>query len=102
MSFSEDKFSDDSRLHLAQIIDNINAGIWEYNINTRAIKWSAGFYSILGYETNEIECSNHIFFDHLLYHQDKSVFLNALSDQSSNPAKPIHIRLLTKSSGYHW
>ena len=27
MSFSEDKFSDDSRLHLAQIIDNINAAI---------------------------------------------------------------------------
>ncbi|MEZ2336303.1 PAS domain-containing protein [Mucilaginibacter sp. RCC_168] len=102
MSFSEDRFSDDSRLHLAQIIDNINAGIWEYNINTRVIKWSAGFYSILGYEANEIECSNHIFFDHLLYHQDKAVFLNALNDQSANSAKPIQIRLLTKSSGYHW
>jgi PAS domain S-box-containing protein len=102
MSFSEDKFSDGSRLHLAQIIDNINAGIWEYNINTRAIEWSVGFYTILGYEPNEIECSNHIFFDHLLYHQDKAVFLNALNDQNTVSAKPIQIRLLTKSSGYHW
>ncbi|HMG10493.1 MAG TPA: ATP-binding protein [Mucilaginibacter sp.] len=100
MSFSEDKFSDDSRLHLAQIIDNINAGIWEYNINTRNIKWSAGFYSVLGYEPDEIECSNHIFFEQLLYHQDKPIFLSALT--SSNPAKPIQIRLLTKASGYHW
>lgn len=100
MSFSEDKFSDDSRLHLAQIIDNVNAGIWEYNISTRAIKWSTGFYTILGYAPNEIECSNHLFFEHLLYHQDKHIFLNALNNQNS--AKPLQIRLLTKASGYHW
>lgn len=100
MSFSEDKFSDDSRLHLAQLIDNINAGIWEYNINTRVIKWSTGFYTLLGYQPGEIECSNHLFFEHLLYHQDKSVFLNALTNQTHS--NPVHIRLLTKASGYHW
>ncbi|MDR6945039.1 PAS domain-containing sensor histidine kinase [Mucilaginibacter pocheonensis] len=100
MGFSEDKFSDDSRLHLAQLIDNINAGIWEYNISTRSIKWSAGFYALLGYEPGEIECSNHSFFEHLLYHQDKSVFLNALTNQTHTG--PVHIRLLTKASGYHW
>ncbi|MDN3549519.1 PAS domain-containing sensor histidine kinase [Mucilaginibacter aquaedulcis] len=102
MSFSEDKFSDDSRLHLAQIIDNINAGIWEYNINTRVIKWSAGFYTLLGYEPGEIECSNHTFFEQLLYHQDKTIFLNALTNQNSKQSNPVQVRLLTKSSGYHW
>lgn len=102
MGFSEDKFSADSRLHLAQIIDNINAGIWEYNINTRTIKWSAGFYTILGYEPGEIECSNHLFFEHLLYHQDKSIFLNALNDHGQHTGQPVQVRLLTKASGYHW
>lgn len=103
MSFSEGhKFSDDSKQHLAQIIDNINAGIWEYNITTRDIKWSSGFYTVLGYEPGEIECSNHIFFEHLLYHADKPAFLAALNGQHPVTALPLQIRLLTKSSGYHW
>jgi PAS domain-containing protein/two-component sensor histidine kinase len=103
MSFSEGhKFSDDSKQHLAQIIDNINAGIWEYNITTKDIKWSIGFYTVLGYEPGEIECSNHIFFEHLLYHQDKPAFLAALNQQQATSAQPLQIRLLTKTSGYHW
>ena len=103
MSFSEGhKFSDDSKQHLAQIIDNINAGIWEYNITTKNIKWSSGFYTVLGYEPGEIECSNHMFFEHLLYHQDKTAFLTALNDQPTGIVKPLQIRLLTKVSGYHW
>jgi PAS domain-containing protein/two-component sensor histidine kinase len=103
MSFSEGhKFSDDSKQHLAQIIDNINAGIWEYNITTRDIRWSAGFYTVLGYEPGEIECSNHVFFEQLLYHQDKPAFLAALNNQTSISTKPLQIRLLTRTSGYHW
>jgi len=103
MSFSEGhKFSDDSKQHLAQIIDNINAGIWEYNVTSKNIKWSAGFYSVLGYEPDEIECSNHVFFEHILYHADKAAFLAALNSQPPNSATPLYIRLLTKASGYHW
>ncbi|WP_184546067.1 sensor histidine kinase [Mucilaginibacter sp. FT3.2] len=103
MSFSKGhQFSDDSKQHLAQIIDNINAGIWEYNTTTRDIKWSSGFYTVLGYEPGEIECSNHIFFEHLLYHEDKPAFLAALNNQPASTGKPLQIRLLTKTSGYHW
>jgi PAS domain S-box-containing protein len=102
MSFSGDKFSDGRGLHLAQLIDNINAGIWEYNINTKNIKWSAGFYTILGYKPDEIECTNHLFFEHLLYHEDKPAFLNALNNYNTDQVKPVQIRLLTKTSGYHW
>lgn len=103
MSFSEgQKFSDESKQHLAQIIDNINAGIWEYNVTTKDTKWSSGFYTILGYAPGEIECSNHIFFEHLLYHQDKPVFLTALNNNQHSPSSAVQIRLLTKSSGYHW
>jgi PAS domain-containing protein/two-component sensor histidine kinase len=103
MSFSVGhKFSDDSKQHLAQIIDNINVGIWEYNITTKDIRWSWGFYLVLGYEPGEIECSNHMFFEHLLYHQDKPAFLAALSNQQSAITQPLQIRLLTKTSGYHW
>ena len=94
-------FSESSGSHLAQIVDSINSGNWEYNINTRIIKWSVGFDAILGYEPDEIECSYHLFFEQLLYHEDKLVFLNALNDPDPT-VKPIQIRLLTKSSGYLW
>ncbi|SDF21527.1 PAS fold-containing protein [Mucilaginibacter pineti] len=103
MSFSEGhKFSEDSKQHLAQIIDNINAGIWEYNINTKETKWSSGFYNVLGYMFGDIECSNHVFFEHLLYHQDKPTFLSALNNNQYNPSNSVQIRLLTKTAGYQW
>jgi len=94
-------YSDDAS-HLAQIIDHINAGIWEFNINTRDVKWSAGFYTVLGYVPGEIECSYNFFLDHLLYHHDKPVFLDSIHSRSGEQPNVVQIRLLTKSQGYQW
>src|SRR6185503_10672977 len=88
--------------HLAQIIDHINAGIWEFNINTKDVKWSDGFYTILGYKPGEIECSYNFFLENLLYHHDKPQFLKAINSRNGDNAAIVQVRLLTKSSGYQW
>lgn len=88
--------------HLAQIIDHINAGIWEFNINTRDVKWSDGFYAVLGYKPGEIECSYNFFLENLIYHHDRPLFLKAINTRSEDNSSTIQIRLLTKSSGYQW
>src|ERR1700712_1935173 len=91
-------FYADQASHLAQIIDHINAGIWEFNITTKNVKWSAGFYAILGYKPGEIECSYNSFLENLLYHQDKPIFLKAIHTRSQDQANTVQIRLLTKAS----
>jgi PAS domain-containing protein len=103
MSFSEShKFSAEGITHIARIIDQINLGIWEYNTDTKEVKWSSGFYSALGYTPGEIECSYNFFFDQLLYYHDKPVFLKATQHPRHGESPVAHIRLLTKQNGYQW
>jgi signal transduction histidine kinase len=102
MSTTEgNNFNAEKASHLAQVIDHINAGIWEFNVLTREVKWSAGFYKVLGYNVGEIECSYHFFIENLLYHKDKPSFLKAINNYNT-PVNTVQIRLLTKSSGYQW
>jgi PAS domain-containing protein/two-component sensor histidine kinase len=103
MSFSEGhKFSGESIAHIARIIDSINAGIWEYNTDTKEVKWSSGFYTALGYVPGEIECSYNYFFEHLLYYNDRQAFLKATYHPRLGGSPVAHIRLLTKQAGYQW
>ncbi len=95
-------FNNDDASHLAQIIDHINVGIWEFDINSKVVKWSAGFYAILGYKPGEIECSYNYFLEHLLYYYDKPAFLKAMHTPSPEQANTLHVRLLTKNTGYQW
>ena len=102
MSTEGNNFLSDDASHLAQIIDHINAGIWEFNITTKDVKWSAGFYQVLGYQPGEIECSYNYFLEHLLYHHDKPVFLKSIYTRSADASNTVQVRLLTKKSGYQW
>ena len=81
--------------HFDPVIHNSNFGFWEYNTKTREVSWSKGFYNKLGYEPGDIECSYNFFIDHLLYHEDRNLFLNHYTSS-------IEIRLLTKKDGYRW
>jgi len=95
-------FYTDEAAHLAQIIDHINAGIWEFNINTRDVKWSDGFYTMLGYKPGEVECSYNFFLENLIYHHDRPLFLKTINSRNGDSAATVQIRLLTKSAGYQW
>ncbi|QEM08808.1 PAS domain-containing sensor histidine kinase [Mucilaginibacter rubeus] len=102
MSFSEKgKLSGDD-IHLTPLINDLDTGIWQYNFNTREVKWSSGFYAVLGYQFNEIECSVNTFFEHLLYHGDKPAFTNAINNRVTDDTTPLQLRFLTKKNGYQW
>jgi signal transduction histidine kinase len=94
-SLSESGKPHNDTSHLSQFINTANAGVWEYNVNTKEVKWSAGFFTMLGYEPGEIEASYDYFFENIIYHDDKSVL-------SKMDTSPLHIRLLTKNNGYRW
>jgi len=103
MSFTEgDKFSYDGDFHLTELINSINTGIWEYNIITKDVKWSSGFYTLLGYDAGDIPSSYDFFFENLLYYEDKPVFLKSINKHLQDPSETVLIRLLTKRSGYRW
>ena len=103
MSFTkEDKVSYDGDFHVTELINSINAGIWEYNIITKDVKWSSGFYTILGYDAGDIPSSYDFFFENILYYEDKPVFLKSLNKHLHDPAETVLVRLLTKRSGYRW
>jgi PAS domain-containing protein len=93
--FDGDDFNNENQSHFNKIIDSISTGVWEFNINTKEVKWSPGFYNVLGYEPGEIECSYPYFLEHLLYHEDKHILANL-------DATPQQVRLLTKNSGFQW
>lgn len=100
MSFFDSYLFNNSSDDLASIINSATAGIWAFDLNTKEVTWSTGFYKALGYQPGEIECSYSNFIDNILYHQDKKAFLKGLY-QTSVEAEPIFIRLLTKK-GYQW
>ena len=102
MSTDGNNFFAEDAPHLAHIIDSISAGVWEFNFITKDVKWSAGFYAMLGYAPGEIECSQTNFLENLVYHQDKAGFINAVYDRKAANNNSIQLRLLTKSNGYHW
>jgi len=94
-------YSDDAP-HLAQLIHHLNAGIWEFNIHTTEVKWSDGFYIMLGYKPGEIECSYSFFLENIIYHHDKPLFLKTINSRNGDNAQTVQIRLLTKATGYQW
>ncbi|MDB5116522.1 MAG: cph1 7 [Mucilaginibacter sp.] len=101
MNVFESFLFDESFPNLAQLINTNNAGVWEYDVYTKKVTWSLGFYKILGYEPGEIECSYSNFIENLLYYQDKKIFLASINKSNATPVQAIHIRLLTKT-GYEW
>lgn len=101
MSSFESFLFDNNKHDLASIINSASAGIWEFDIVTKNVTWSTGFYKVLGYEPGEIECSYSNFIDNLLYHKDKKAFLNAIYHTHQNESEYVFVRLLTKQ-GYQW
>ena len=103
MSITEgDKFSYDGDFHITELINAINTGIWEYNIITKDVKWSSGFYTLLGYDSGDIPNTYDFFFENILYYEDKPVFQKSLNRHLHDPAETVLIRLLTKRKGYRW
>lgn len=103
MSLTEgDKFSYDGDFHITELINAINTGLWEYNIITKEVKWSSGFYTVLGYDVGDIPSSYDYFFENILYYEDKPTFLKSINKHHQDAVETVLIRLLTKKSGFRW
>lgn len=101
MSLFESYLFTDDTPNLAEIINSTNGGVWEIDLYTRNVIWSVGFYKVLGYEPGEIECSYQYFVDHLIYYEDKGIFLESLNHTGLGSLRVYDVRLLTKI-GYQW
>lgn len=98
----EDNFFDDEGIHIARLVNSTNTGLWEYDISTKDIRWSAGFYRILGYEAQDTSFSYDHFLEDILYFEDKPVFLQSVNKPAHDDTQRCQIRLLTQRSGYRW
>src|ERR1700748_2342235 len=96
-----DIFSHDGYFNVTELINSINAGICEYNIITKDVKWSSGFYAVLGYDAGDIPTSYDFFFENLLYYEDKPAFVRSFN-RHQGVAETVFVRLLTKRNGYRW
>lgn len=84
-------------------IDNINAGIWDWEIATGKEWWSDNFYKLLGYEPEEIEASYDCFLNTLLHPDDKNAVLLAVSDHFEKRIPYLlEVRMLHKDGNYYW
>lgn len=101
MSSEVQQFSGENAAHIAHFADT-SLSLWRYNIDTREVWWSTGFYNSLGYQSSEIECSYNTFFEYLLYYGDKQAFLKTTLPAGNSVENSTHIRLLTKNKGYQW
>src|ERR1700739_2301658 len=101
MSEGGNIFIADDAPALAAIVDRSDIGIWQYCLIAREASWSPGFYAVLGYSPEEIECAYQVFVNQLLYHHDKPIFLSLLR-AGTGASNTATVRLLTKKSGYQW
>jgi signal transduction histidine kinase len=101
MGLFESFIFDDVVSDILNIVNNANIGLWDFDVSTKKVRWSIGFYNLLGYEPGEIECSYSNFIDNLLYHRDKKKFLTAINHRNSDKQNAVNVRLLTKQ-GYQW
>jgi signal transduction histidine kinase len=66
------------------------------------VKWSSGFYTILGYDPGDIPNTYDFFFENILYYEDKPLFQKSLNRHLHDPTETVLIRLLTKRKGFRW
>lgn len=85
------------------IINGIEAGIWDWDLQYDTVWWSSKFYELLGYEAGEINTSFNAFFNSLLHKDDKEK-VEQLLEEHLYQKKPYktEIRLLCRSGEYKW
>jgi PAS domain S-box-containing protein len=89
-----------NRLNL--IIKGVDAGIWDWDLESDNEWWSDKLYSLLGYKPNEINCSYETL-QRLTHPEDHLVLNSGLKEHLGNrvPFKS-ELRIKTKNEGYKW
>lgn len=89
------------RLELALL--GSDAGLWDWNIRTKELVSNARWFSIRGYEENELQIKNDIW-GNLLHPDDAESTLKSLNDhlERKTPFYQAEYRSRTKSGTYVW
>jgi len=81
----------------------INAGIWNWEIETGNETWSANFYRLLGYEAGELPATFETFSGLLLHPEDIKPVQDAIDAHLKEGTEyKIDIRMKTKDGNYRW
>ncbi|MDJ1484540.1 PAS domain S-box protein [Cytophagaceae bacterium YF14B1] len=101
MKIQDEVKKNNQRLEL--IVDGIDAGIWEWDMESGKNWWSTKFYQLLGYQENDIIPSYDTFMNGLLHPEDKEKVEKAikLHLETASPYK-LEVRLKHKNSTYYW
>ncbi|UPT67763.1 MAG: PAS domain-containing protein [Sphingobacteriales bacterium JAD_PAG50586_3] len=88
---------------LALITQGIDAGVWDWNVDTGKAWWSDGYYRLLGYQQGDVEPSFGTFADGLVHPDDRDAVQTAVTNHINfNVPYELEIRLKTKNEGYKW
>lgn len=94
---------EDNRERLLLLTQGINAGVWDWNIQTGEEWWSRKYFELLGYEPGEIPAEYQTFYS-LLVHPDDAPRMDLAYYQHITAGEPyrVEIRLKHKDGHYSW
>ncbi len=98
---TEEKIKHNNAL-LELIVDGINAGIWERDFETGTEWWSNRFYTLLGYDKNEIEPRYETFIK-FLHNDDRQSVIKAVQNHlDTQEPYTLQVRLKCRNNQYRW
>lgn len=94
----------DSEKRLAIALEGTDAGFWDWHIPSGKTIFSRSLLKMLGYEENEPEAKNIVFWKKLIHPDDMSLVLNTLYAHFDGTTEiySVEYRKITKTGGYVW
>jgi PAS domain-containing protein len=101
MSFIQHEDPDGKGTGIAPVLHNLQAALWEFDLRTKQLHCSAGFYAVLGLAPQDVDLSYAYFISNIVYHEDVSVVTTETYNCLLGKSKTLEIRLFT-TTGYQW
>lgn len=101
MSFIQQEDPDYKGTGIAPVLHNLHAALWEFDLRTKQLRCSAGFYTVLGLEPQDVDLSYAYFISNIVYHEDVSIVTTETYNCLLGKSKTLEIRLFTVN-GYQW
>jgi PAS domain S-box-containing protein len=88
---------------LEMVISGVNAGIWDWEIETGKQVWSDRLFELLGYEPGEVTPGYGVFTEKFVHPDDRIIVTEAIKAQlEDNVPYLVRVRLKTKRNGYRY
>jgi PAS domain S-box-containing protein len=85
------------------MLNGINAGVWNWNINTGEENWSPRFFTLLGYTPGELPATFDTFMNVLLHADDKEQLKSMLAAHLEHDVPfRMNVRMRNKDGQYRW